>query len=237
MTHRVKLRSTSSTSARMADRMEDMFEQVKPRFRGWIHAVTAPLALAAGIVLIALTPTAMGKIAVSIFAASTVVLFGHSAVYHRGTWSAKVGAILRRMDHANIFLLIAGTYTPLSLFLLDRATATTVLTVVWGGALAGILLRVLWLHAPRWLYVPLYIALGWVAVWFLPQFWHAGGPAIVWLVVAGGISYTLGAVVYALKWPDPAPRWFGFHEIFHVCTVIGYACHCVAVFMAALTLR
>ncbi|WP_245792449.1 PAQR family membrane homeostasis protein TrhA [Bowdeniella nasicola] len=217
--------------------MEDMMEQVKPHLRGWIHAITAPLALAVGIVLIALTPTAMGKLTVAIFVATTVILFGHSAVYHRGNWSVRVGAILRRMDHANIFLLIAGTYTPLSIFLLDRSTATMVLSVVWGGALLGILLRAFWLDAPRWLYVPLYIALGWVAVWFLPQFWTAGGPAIVWLVVTGGLAYTLGAVVYALKWPDPAPRWFGFHEIFHVGTVIGYVCHCVAVFMAAMTLR
>lgn len=237
MTHHVKVRSTSSTPARVADRMEDMMEQVKPHLRGWIHAVTAPLALAAGIVLIALTPTTIGKLTVAIFVATTVILFGHSAVYHRGNWSVRVGAILRRMDHANIFLLIAGTYTPLSIFLLDRSTATMVLSVVWGGAILGILLRVFWLDAPRWLYVPLYIALGWVAVWFLPQFWTAGGPAIVWLVVAGGLAYTLGAVVYALKWPDPAPRWFGFHEIFHVGTVIGYVCHCIAVFMAAMTLR
>ena len=232
-----RLRSVSSSSAGLSGRVEDVIEHVKPRLRGWIHAVTAPLALAAGIVLIVLTPTRAAEIAVTVFAISTVILFGHSAIYHRGTWSPRVAATLRRMDHANIFLLIAGTYTPLSVILLDRPTARLVLTVVWGGALVGILLRVFWLGAPRWLYTPLYVALGWVAVWFLPQFGASGGGAIVWLVVAGGIAYTVGAVVYALKWPDPAPRWFGFHEVFHVCTVIGYVCHYIAVFNAAMALR
>src|SRR5690606_23937882 len=119
--------------------------------------------------------------------------------------------------------------------LLDDPTRRNLLVIVWSGALAGLLMRVFWLNAPRWLYTPIYVALGWVAVWFLPDFSAAGGPAVVWLVIAGGIAYTLGALVYGLKRPNPSPRWFGFHEIFHSFTVIGYTCHLVAVFIATLT--
>ncbi len=216
---------------RFDDARERVVANVKPKLRGWIHAGTAPLALVAGIVLIVLTPSP-DRWASAVFVASSLVLFGTSAVYHRGTWSPRVGVTLRRLDHANIFLLIAGTYTPLAWMLLDRPTAQLLLAVVWGGAIAGILMRVFWLSAPRWLYVPLYIALGWVAVWFLPAFSAAAGPALVWLIAAGGIAYTLGAVVYGFKRPNPSPRWFGFHEIFHVGTVIGFLCHLVAVFIA-----
>lgn len=205
---------------------------VKPRLRGWLHSVTAPVALVAGIVLVAAAPTTAGKVATAVFAASSVILFGCSAVYHRGTWSPRATAVLRRMDHSNIFLLIAGTYTPLAVLLLDGPTARLLLVIVWAGAALGIAARMLWLSAPRWAYVPIYLALGWVAVGFLPQFWTTGGPAVVWLVAAGGLAYTLGAVVYAMKRPNPSPRWFGFHEIFHVGTVIGYGCHYAAVAVA-----
>ncbi len=211
---------------------EQVADVIKPRLRGWTHAGIAPLALVAGVVLVALAPTRAATIATAVFAVSAVLLFGTSAVYHRGTWTARVAAVLRRLDHANIFLLIAGTYTPLAVLLLPRSTATTLLLVVWGGALVGILLRVFWMGAPRWLYVPIYLALGWVAVWFLPAFWREGSPAIVWLVIAGGLSYTAGAVVYGTKRPNPSPRWFGFHEIFHLGTIGGYVCHFIAVALA-----
>ncbi len=206
---------------------------VKPKLRGWIHVGTAPLALVAGIVLVALTP-ASDRWASAVFMVASLVLFGTSAVYHRGNWSPRVTQILRRLDHSNIFIMIAGTYTPLTWMLLDRATAQLLLAVVWAGALGGVLLKVFWLSAPRWLYVPLYVALGWVAVWFLPDFWVSGGPAVVALVAAGGIAYTLGAAVYGFKRPNPSPTWFGFHEIFHTGTVIGYVCHLIAVYLAAL---
>src|SRR5699024_2990704 len=166
------------------------------------------------------------------FAVSAVLLFGCSAIYHRGAWSAPVAAVLRRLDHSNIFLLIAGTYTPLAVLLLPAGTATVLLTVVWSGALVGILMRVCWMGAPRWLYVAIYLALGWVAVWFLPTFWREGSPAIAWLVIAGGLAYTAGAVVYGTKRPNPSPRWFGFHEIFHLGTIGGYVCHFIAVALA-----
>ena len=209
-----------------------VLDAVKPRLRGWIHAGMAPLVLAAGIVLVALSPTGATRVANVVFWLSALMLFGTSAVYHRGRWSPRVAGVLRRMDHTNIFLIIAGTYTPLSVILLDAPTERTLLIIVWSGALVGLLMRVFWLNAPRWLYTPIYVALGWVAVWFLPEFADAGGTALVWLVIAGGIAYTLGALVYGLKRPNPSPRWFGFHEIFHTLTVVGYTCHYVAVSIA-----
>jgi hemolysin III len=212
-------------------------EQVKPRLRGWIHAGVAPFVLVAAIVLVALSPTTPVRWANAVFGVTAVLLFCTSAVYHRGHWSPRVAAVLRRMDHTNIFLIIAGTYTPLAVLLLPNGTARTLLVVVWTGALVGLLMRIFWLGAPRWLYVPIYVALGWVAVWFMPQFWHSGGPAIVWLVMAGGLAYTVGAVVYGFKRPNPSPRWFGFHEIFHSLTVAGFTCHYIAVSIATYALR
>lgn len=212
-------------------------ENVKPLLRGWIHAGISPFVLAAGIVLVALSPTAAARWANAVFALSAVMLFGTSAVYHRGTWSPKVAGVLRRLDHTNIFLIIAGSYTPLAVLLLPASTARTLLVVVWTGAILGLLARVFWLNAPRWFYVPIYVALGWVAVGFMPQFWQTGGPAVVWLVAGGGLAYTLGAVVYGLKRPNPSPRWFGFHEIFHALTVVGFTCHYISVSIATYALR
>lgn len=207
-------------------------EAVKPRLRGWVHAGTAPLAIIGGAILTALAPATAPRVAVLVFAITAALLFGTSAVYHRGTWSDRTRAALRRADHANIFLIIAGTYTPLAVLLLEKRTATILLIIVWGGALLGLAARMLWLGAPRWVYTPVYLALGWVAVGFMKQFWDAGGPSVVWLVAVGGLAYTLGAVVYAAKRPDPSPVWFGFHEIFHVGTVIGFWCHFAAVAIA-----
>lgn len=217
----------------VGDAVEQVVEAVKPRLRGWIHAGVAPLVLVASVVLVVLSPTTAARWSTAVFGLSAVLLFGTSAVYHRGTWSPRVAGVLRRLDHTNIFLIIAGTYTPLAVLLLPASTARTLLVVVWAGALVGLLARIFWLGAPRWVYVPIYVALGWVAVGFLPQFWRTGGPEIVWLVAAGGLAYTLGAVVYGLKRPNPSPRWFGFHEIFHALTVVGYTCHYVAVSIAA----
>ena len=219
------------------DAVGEQLQAIKPRLRGWIHAGTAPFALAASIVLVVLAPPVAPRLATAVFGLSAVLLFGTSAVYHRGTWSPRVAAVLRRLDHTNIFLIIAGTYTPLAVILLPEPTARTLLVIVWSGAVVGLLMRVFWLGAPRWLYVPIYLALGWVAVAYLGPLWTNGGPAVVWLVMVGGLAYTVGAVVYALKRPDPSPVWFGFHEIFHLLTVIGYTCHLVAVFVATLGAR
>jgi hemolysin III len=192
-----------------------------------------PVAIVAGAVLVLLAHGAAAKVSTAVFVITAAMLFGTSAVYHLGDWGPVGSGILRRADHSNIALIIAGTYTPLSALLLETRTAVLLLIVIWGGALAAALVRVLWLNAPRWSYVPIYIALGWTAIWFLPQFQRAGA-AICWLVLAGGVAYTSGAVVYGLKRPNPWPKHFGFHEIFHACTVVGFSCHFTAVTMAAL---
>lgn len=225
--------STSAHTPGLPDAVGQVAETIKPKLRGWIHAGVAPLVLVASIVLVVLSPTPAAKWSTAVFGLTAVMLFGTSAVYHRGSWSPRVQGVLRRLDHTNIFLIIAGTYTPLAVLLLPASTARLLLLIVWSGALVGLLARVLWLGAPRWVYVPVYVALGWVAVAFLPQFWRSGGPAIVWLVAAGGLAYTAGAVVYGLKRPNPSPRWFGFHEVFHTLTVVGYTCHYVAVSIAS----
>ncbi|MDK6830420.1 hemolysin III family protein [Actinomycetaceae bacterium UMB8039B] len=207
---------------------------IKPHLRGWLHLVTAPLSLAASIVLICLAPTTPTKWASAVYLASSLLLFGISALYHRFYWKPNWELVWKRLDHSNIFLLIAGTYTPLSVALLARHDAMVLLSIVWIGAVIGILINLFWPTAPRRLSTLIYVVLGWTAVAYLPQLWSAGGPAIVWLIVAGGILYTLGAIVYATKRPDPSPTWFGFHEIFHAFTVAAWACHCVGVYLAVL---
>jgi hemolysin III len=208
----------------------DVLAVVKPRLRGWLHAGMAPLALAAGIVLISLAKTPAGVVGGAVFLTASVLLFGTSGVYHRGTWGARGQAILRRMDHSNIYVFIAATYTPLALILLDGASRMILLVLIWSAAVGGLLFR-LWLSAPRWLYTVLYIAMGWTALGWLGAFYHAAGPAVLILILAGGICYTLGAIVYARKRPDPSPAWFGYHEIFHVGTIAGFVCHYAAIFM------
>lgn len=196
--------------------------------RGWLHLGAAPLALIAGMVLVVFAPTLEGRISAAIFTLSAVLLFGTSAVYHRGNWSPQTKAVLRRMDHANIFIIIAGTYTPLTLLLLEGTQRIVVLCLVWGGAILGVIFRVLWVGAPRWLYVPMYVALGWVAVGYVKPFYEAGGLAVVTLVAVGGLCYTVGAVIYGTKWPRGSERYFGFHEIFHALTIAGFVCHFIA---------
>ena len=207
-------------------------ERVKPHLRGWLHAGTFPLALAAGVVLVALAPTTKSRVAAAVFAVTACLLFGVSAIYHRGTWSPRAMTLLKRLDHANIFLIIAGTYTPFSVLLLPAGKARTLLTIVWVGAVLGVLFRVFWVEAPRWLYVPAYIALGWAAVAYLPAFVRSGPTSVVVLVVVGGALYTLGGIVYGFRRPDPSPRWFGFHEVFHALTVAAFAVHYVGVSIA-----
>ncbi|WP_062078024.1 PAQR family membrane homeostasis protein TrhA [Demequina globuliformis] len=208
---------------------ENLPDPAKPLMRGWLHLGAAPIALVAGMILVVFAPTLAGRASTAIFTLTAVMLFGTSAVYHRGNWSPTTTAVLRRMDHANIFLIIAGTYTPLTVLLLDGTTRIVVLAVVWSGALVGLLLRIFWLNAPRWLYVPLYVALGWVAVGFIGPFYEAGGAAVVTLIIIGGLSYTVGAVIYGTKWPRGSTKYFGFHEIFHALTIVGFLCHYAAI--------
>jgi hemolysin III len=164
--------------------------------------------------------------------AASALLFGTSALYHRGTWSPKVERQLKRADHSNIFLIIAGTYTPFAVILLGDHGGDTLLWMVWGAALGGIAFRVLWVGAPRWLYTPIYLALGWVAVFYISEIYQTGGAAVVALLAVGGACYSAGAVVYALKRPNPSPRWFGFHEVFHALTLAAFAAHYIAVSIA-----
>lgn len=206
----------------------------KPKLRGWIHFIAAPLSLAASIVLLILAPTTATKWASAVYMASSLILFGVSALYHLFYWNPRAELWLRRMDHANIFLLIAGTYTPISVALFDRQQATVLLCIIWIGAALGILISLFWPTAPRWLSTLIYVVLGWTAVWYLPSMWRSGGPAVVWLILIGGILYTIGAVAYATKRPNPWPRWFGFHEVFHAFTVAAWACQCVAAYIAVL---
>jgi hemolysin III len=204
----------------------------KPRMRGALHLVAFPVSLVAGVALIAIASDPAERWACVVFTVASAVLFGCSALYHRGTWDARTHARLRRLDHSNIFLMIAGTYTPLCVALLDGTTRTVVLAVVWVGALAGIVFRVAWLHAPAWLYTPFYVALGWVAVAVLPSLARAGGAAVITLIVVGGVAYSVGGTIYALRRPDPSPATFGYHELFHTCTLVGYACHDAAIVLA-----
>jgi hemolysin III len=206
----------------------------KPRLRGWIHAVMAPLALIALIVLIVLAPTTGSRIACVVYALTGVSLFTVSGVYHRGTWTEKTRLLLKRLDHTNIMLVIAGSYTPLAWTLLDRPTATLLLWLIWLGAGLGVVFRLVWLNAPRWLYTPVYILLGLAALFFLPQF-YAASPAASVLIIVGGAFYIAGAVFYALKRPNFSLEWFGFHELFHVFTVVGFVCHYIAILIAVLS--
>src|SRR5690606_781265 len=174
-------------------------------------------------------PTPLARLAAAIYAVTSLLLFGTSAIYHRGHWSAQTNALLRRLDHSNIFLIIAGTYTPIALLAMEGGYRVAVLAVVWTGAVLGVLFRVFWMSAPRWLYTPLYVGLGWVAVFVLPQLLDGGGVVALVLVLAGGAAYTAGGLVYGLKRPRLNPRWFGFHEVFHACTVVGYVLQYIAV--------
>ncbi|NED99812.1 PAQR family membrane homeostasis protein TrhA [Phytoactinopolyspora halotolerans] len=216
-----------------AQQLKDAFAAVKPKLRGWLHAGTFPVAVVAGLTLIALAPSQVVRITAAVYTLTAALLFGVSAVYHRGRWSPPVQAVLKRLDHANIFLIIAGTYTPFTLLVLPSEQARVLLTLVWAGAVLGVGFRVFWVNAPRWLYVPIYVALGWSAVFWLPQFASYGGTTIVALIITGGLMYTLGALVYGMKRPNPSPRWFGFHEVFHAFTLAGFASHHVGIWLAA----
>jgi len=229
--------ATAGVTERLGEQVRETLDEVKPKLRGWMHAASAPLTLAAGIVLVVLSPTATTRIGSAVFATSALVLFTVSGIYHRGTWSPKVWRFLRRFDHANIFLLIAGSYTPFTLLLLHGADRVVLLSVVWTGAVLGVLFRIFWNDAPRWLYTPIYIALGWAAVFYFGDFVDTASTAVLVLMAVGGGLYTLGGVVYGFKRPDPFPRWFGFHEVFHTLTIAAFVTHYVGVSIATYSLR
>jgi hemolysin III len=208
----------------------------RPRLRGWLHLWAFAVSVAAGVVLVSVVAATRGSeaaLATTIYAVTVCLLFGISATYHRVNWiRPSRHALLARLDHSMIFVFIAGTYTPFAVLAMPERTGRIVLTIVWLGAVGGVLLKTSWITAPRWLGVPLYLALGWVAVFVAPSLLTNGGVATFVLVVVGGLIYTFGGIVYGLKRPDPWPRTFGYHEVFHLCTVVAAACHMVAIWLA-----
>jgi hemolysin III len=200
----------------------------RPRLRGLLHAAGAPVAVVLGVVLVLLANSLRERTGVAVYAASLTGLFTVSAVYHRGRWRPAVKRWLQRVDHSMIFLLIAGTYTPFCLLVLAGSTSWIVLSIVWGGAIIGIVARLTWASAPRWFFVPLYLGLGWVAAAVAPALAAGASTTANLLLVLGGVLYSVGAVVFATRRPDPAPEVFGFHEVFHALTVAAAACHAAA---------
>ena len=206
-----------------------MDAQTRPRLRGVSHKYAFFISVALGAFLVAASSGAQERASVAVFAAAVAAMFGVSALYHRITWRPAARRRMRRLDHAAIYLLIAGTYTPFGLLALSGAWRWTVLPVVWGGSLAAIVLKVAWVDAPKWLAAAIALALGWVGVVALPELWdHAGSHGVV-LLAAGGLLYTIGAVVYTSRRPDPVPHVFGYHELFHALVIAAAACQYTAV--------
>ncbi len=200
-----------------------------PRLRGVLHQVAFGVSLVAGAVLVAAAEGARETAAVAVYAVAAALLFGTSAAYHRGSWSPRASALMQRLDHSMIFVLIAGTYTPFTVLLLDGATRWVVFGIAWVGALVGVLARNLLRRRGVWLFTGLYLVLGWVGIAVVPTLLRVGGPVVLGALLLGGVLYSLGAVVYARQRPDPSPRWFGYHEVFHALTVAAFAAHYVAV--------
>jgi hemolysin III len=205
----------------------------KTVLRGWLHVGVLPVAVIGGLVLVALADGVAATWSSFVFVMSSLLLFGISATYHRFNWSPPVKAVFRRLDHANIFILIAGTYTPLGVLALPTDKGFWLLLGVWVGAGLGIVFRVVWLGAPRWAYVPLYLILGLVSVMYIPDL-AAANLAMMVLVLSGGLAYVAGAIVYGIKRPNPVPGVFGFHEVFHALTVVAFLCHWTAILLVAL---
>lgn len=211
--------------------MEETVTEQKPRLRGWLHLGMTPVVLIGGVLLVVLAPTVAGRIGSAVWLAGALLLFGTSAAYHLGDWTPATRAALRRWDHANIFVFIAATYTPLALTMLPTAEATKLLALIWSVGVVGLVVRVFWHTAPRWLDVACYLGMGWAGIAWLPAFW-AQSPLVVLLIALGGLFYTVGALIYARKLPNPSPAWFGFHEVFHACTIAAALAHFAAIAVA-----
>jgi len=196
----------------------------KPRLRGVSHQWAFFVSLASGAALVVAAPAGQPRLAAAIYALSVAALFGTSALYHRITWGTQAARRwMRRLDHSMIFFLIAGTYTPFALLVLDGDLATVILIVVWAGALAGVLMKLVWIDAPKALVALTYIMLGWVAIAVFPALIEGLGVTASTLVAVGGLLYTLGALVYAFQRPDPVPKVFGYHEVFHALVILAAA--------------
>lgn len=204
-------------------------DRARPRLRGVLHQYACAVAVAIGCILVSGAGSDRARLAAAIYASTLAALFGVSAAYHRIVWRPSLRPWMKRLDHSMIFLFIAGSYTPFAALALHGTTALVVLAVVWTGAALGVGSRLLWHRASRWVTVPLYIGLGWVAAFIVPQLIGGAGVAPFVLLCVGGVAYTIGGVMYALRRPDPAPKIFGYHEVFHLMTVVAAVCHYVAV--------
>jgi hemolysin III len=220
-------------STPLPDSLREAVTELKPKLRGWLHAAIAPLAFFSFLVLLVLAESVRVRAGAAVFMFSAVLLFGVSAVYHTGRWGERAKIIWKRFDHASIFILIAGSYTPFALLLLTTTHAAIMLSLVWGGALLGVLFRIFWVTAPRWLYVPLYLLLGWAAIIYAGEFVRRSPTDVLVLMIVGGGLYSIGALVYGFKWPNPSPRWFGFHEVFHALTIAAFVVHYVGISLLA----
>ena len=224
---------SASATATLADAVAEL----RPRLRGWLHACAAAASIVTGVVLVAMAATVRGQsggATTGVYAGTVTLLFGTSALYHRRHWGTRGRAIMKRLDHSMIFVFIAGTYTPIAALTLSRTAALAVLAVVWTGALFGVVLQTAWPQAPHWMALPCYIALGWVAIFVFPDLLRSTGVTTFALIAVGGVVYTLGALVYACKRPNPWPGTFGFHEVFHACTLLAALCHYVAIWLTVL---
>jgi hemolysin III len=220
----------------LADTVTDFLHA--PRARGLIHVVCAIGAIVAGGVLVPvawLTASPKAGLATLIYSATIVGMFSVSAVYHRVRWTnPATRKWMKRADHSMIFIFIAGSYTPFAILAMPPQTTTLVLTIVYSGAAAGVALKMFWPSSPRWVGVPLYLILGYAAIWFAPTLLAGGGPTVVALLVAGGVLYNIGAVLYGVRWPNPWPQTFGYHEFFHAFTAAAAICHYVAIWVLVL---
>jgi len=216
-------------NARRAWHHYDVTAEMKPRLRGVFHEWAFFASLGAAALLLVLAGNAREAVASAIYVAALAALFGVSALYHRVTWSPGVRTWMRRLDHSTIFVFIAGTYTPFALLAVHGWLSWTVLTVVWAGAAAGMLLSLAWITAPKWLAATVYLALGWVGVLAAPQLFSGAGVAAATLVAVGGVLYTAGAIAYATKRPNRWPATFGYHELFHVLVVAAATTQFIAV--------
>jgi hemolysin III len=202
-----------------------------PKLRGWFHLAGTPLVIIASVVLFILSGEPF-KFAVALYSLTAIMLFSVSAIYHRVPWIPRKKKIWRRWDHANINLLIAGSYTPFAVALLEPRDRNILLSIIWIGALSGVAIRVFWVGAPRWLYVANYLLLGWVAIIYTPQLYKEGGLWVIIPILVGGLLYSIGAIFYALKLPGRNAKYFGFHELFHIFVLAAWISQYLAVSFA-----
>ncbi len=210
----------------------ERFRIEAPRLRGWLHTGTffGSVVTAAVLIPLAAVQGARAGFSVAVYCLTVSLLFGTSALYHRRAWTTRGWLVMKRLDHSMIFVFIAGSYTPFAVLALGPGSSAVILSTVWAGAVAGVLLKLLWPDGPRWLGVPIYLALGWMAVFVLPEILANSGVTALVLLLVGGVLYSVGALAYAVGWPNPSPALFGYHEVFHACTVVAAICHYIAVY-------